>query len=127
MTHITGHNTGGDTMAGVSRPATVGRGTSPYRRNSPDAPKDGGASDITVTIGDSRKAARKRKNFKRKQSRRRRAAARALPPVLGLSKAQFVNLTGGTSEEYDAYAEKFIAGAKRAGRRYEFPLEPRRV
>lgn len=70
---------------------------------------------------------RRRKNLKRKQSRQRRAAAYVLPPVVGLSKRQFVDLTGGSAEEYDAYAEQFIAGAKKAGRRYEFPLEPLRI
>lgn len=69
-------------------------------------------------------AKRKRKNAKRKLARQLCAAGRALPPVTGLSRVDFMRLTGGSAEEYDAYAEKFIAGAKKARRRWEFPLEP---
>ena len=68
-------------------------------------------------------AKRKRKNAKRKLARQLCAAGRALPPVTGLSRGDFMRLTGSTAE-YDAYAEKFIAGAKKARRRWEFPLEP---
>ncbi len=67
---------------------------------------------------------RRKKNAKRKLARRLCAAGRALPPVVGLSKGEFYRLTQGTPEQYDAYAETFIAAAKKARRRYEFPLEP---
>ena len=100
-------------MAAASAPATVGDGTRPCNTE----------QSAVAT----RREWRRRKNLKRKQSRQRRAAARALPPVVGLSKRQFVDFTGGSAEEYDAYAEQFIAGAKKAGRRYEFPLEPLRI
>ena len=70
-------------------------------------------------------AKRQRKNAKRKLARQLCAAGRALPPVVGLSKAQFMAATGGTAAEYDAYASRFIEAAKKARRRYEFPLEPR--
>ena len=70
-------------------------------------------------------ARRKRRNAKRKLDRQRRAAGLALPPVVGLSKGDFARLTGGTAEEYEAYCDKFIEGARKARRRWEFPLEVR--
>ena len=87
----------------------------------------GDGKKVAASTTDTRREWRRRKNLKRKQSRQRRARAAALPPVVGLGKSEFVALTAGTPEEYDAYAEKFIAGAKKAGRRYEFPLETRRI
>jgi len=70
-------------------------------------------------------ARRKRRNAKRKLDRHRCAAGRAMPPVVGLSKGDFARLTGGTAEEYEAYCDKFIEGARKARRRWEFPLEAR--
>lgn len=66
---------------------------------------------------------RKKKNAARKLARRRCAEGRALPPVVGLSKEQFVKMFG-TGSDYDAYADAFIAASKKARRRWEFPLEP---
>ena len=67
---------------------------------------------------------RRRKNSKRKQARRLCAQGRALPPVVGLAKSEYIRLTGGTAGEYDAYCAAFIVGAKKSRRRWEFPLEP---
>ena len=121
---------GGKPMAAASAPATVGDGTRPC--NTEQSAAVGPATSATVgsaaaSSTATRREWRRRKNLKRKQSRQRRAAARALPPVVGLGKSEFNALTAGTPEEYDAYCEKLISGAKKAGRRYEFPLEPRRI
>ncbi len=70
-----------------------------------------------------RRERRRRLNAKRKESRRRCAALRALPPVVGLSRAEFFRIFG-EGADYDAYADAFIAGALAKRRRYEFPLEP---
>lgn len=69
------------------------------------------------------KERRKKKNRARKLSRARIAALYAMPPVVGLSRAQYARLVG-PDANYDAYAEAFIAGAKWQHRHYEFPLEP---
>lgn len=74
-------------------------------------------------LTEAQKAKRRRKNAKRKLARRLCAAGWAMPPVQGLSKEEFIRLTGGTPEEYNAYADAFIAAAKKARRRWEFPLE----
>ena len=66
---------------------------------------------------------RRKKNAARKRSRLKRAQLRALPPAVGLSRDQYARLVGADAN-YDTYADAFIAGAKRAGRRWEFPLEP---
>lgn len=116
-------------MAAASAPATVGDGMRPYTTTQETAGAPVGTSFGTpaASQSNSRREWRRRKNLKRKQSRQRRAAARALPPVVGLGKSEFIALTTGTPEEYDAYCEKLISGAKKAGRRYEFPLEARRI
>ena len=67
---------------------------------------------------------RKRKNLKRKIARRLCAAGRQLPAVVGLSRRQFAAVVGGTADEYEAYADRFIAAARAARRRWEFPLDP---
>lgn len=69
------------------------------------------------------RARRARKNAKRKAARRLCAAGRALPPVVGLSLREFVAATGGTAAEYDAYADRIIAAARQARRRWMFPVE----
>lgn len=107
-------------MADVSAPTTAGVGTSPCNDNG-DRPASwlcAGRSPET-----SHAARRRKKNLKRKMARRRYAAARALPPLAALGKQQFMQMTGCTTEEYDAYADQFIAAAKKAHRRWEFPHE----
>lgn len=74
---------------------------------------------------EAQKAYRTRKNRKRRIARRLCAEGRAKPPLCALSRSDFARLVGGTPEEYDAYAERFIAAARKARRRWEFPLEPR--
>ena len=77
----------------------------------------------TPEISEHERERRKKKNAKRKLSRLKCAAARALPPVVGLSKAQYTAIFK-CEEGYDTYADTFIAAAKKVGRRWEFPLEP---
>jgi len=81
-------------------------------------------NDVTTDINDAERSRRRKKNLKRKLARQRIAVARAMPPLVALSKAQFVAITGLLGAEYDAYAEQFIAAAKAAHRNYEFPLAP---
>ena len=69
------------------------------------------------------RARRQKRNRKRKLARARFAEGQALPPVLGLGRTQYLALFGADAD-YDAYAEAFIAGAKKARRRWEFPLVP---
>ena len=76
----------------------------------------------TPVMSDAERARRRKKNAKRKLSRKLCAEGRALPPIMGLSRSQFVALMG-TDTEYDAYCDTFIAAAKKARRRWEFPLE----
>ena len=79
-------------------------------------------SEIVPEISEQERARRKKKNLKRKQARQRIAAGQALPPVVGLSRAAFAKLVGADAD-YSAYADAFILAAKKACRRYEFPLE----
>lgn len=74
-------------------------------------------------LSEKERARRQKKNRARKLDRLKSAAGRALPPVVGLSKEQYA-ATFGTNEGYDTYADAFILAAKKARRRYEFPLEP---
>jgi len=82
-------------------------------------------SEIVPEISEQERARRKKKNLKRKQARQRIAAGQALPPVVGLSREQFAQYFGPDNEatNYDTYADAFILAAKKARRRYEFPLE----
>lgn len=78
---------------------------------------------------------RKKKNRKRIEQRKR-AAARAenalKPPLVALSKEEFDKVVYGASDQrtvesfnaYERYAKTFIAGATKAGRRWEFPIIP---
>lgn len=68
---------------------------------------------------------RRKKNRKRVEQRKRAKARAALPPVIGLSRAEFRQMFG-PDVDYEAYAETFIAGVKAQGRRVEFPPEPLR-
>jgi hypothetical protein len=79
---------------------------------------------MNAELTEAQREKRRKKNAKRKFSRQRYAANQALPPIMGLSRAQFEALVGGTQADYDAYADNFIKGVKAKGRRYEFPLEP---
>lgn len=72
---------------------------------------------------EAQKARRKRRNARRKLCRLLCAEGRAKPPLVALSRAELCRLTGCTAEEYDQYAERFILNAKKARRRWEFPLE----
>lgn len=69
----------------------------------------------------SQRAYRTRQNAKRKINRAKLKARLAMPPVVALSKPAYFGLLG-TLDTYDAYADAFIAGAKKLNRRYEFPL-----
>lgn len=112
-------------MAGVSVAATVADGTSPC---TDDNGRPGRASTgLTgeVRPASSPKESRRRRNARRKLARRLCAEGRAKPPLVALSRAEMCRLTGCTPEEYDQYAEQFILNAKKARRRWEFPLEVR--
>ena len=112
---------GGTTMAGVSAPATVGVGTSPYCKIERAPSADAGGAPKPMT--EAQKARRRRRNARRKLCRRLCAEGRAKPPLTALSRAELCRLTGCTAEEYDQYAEQFIRAAKKARRRWEFPHE----
>ena len=77
----------------------------------------------TQEIGPEERARRQKRNRKRKLDRQKAAEGRALPPVVGLGRAQYHAMFGADAD-YDAYADAFIAGAKKARRRWEFPVEP---
>ena len=77
----------------------------------------------TQEITPQERARRQKRNQKRKLDRQRSAEGRALPPVVGLGRTQYLAMFGADAD-YDAYADAFIAGAKKARRRWEFPLEP---
>ena len=72
-------------------------------------------------------ARKKRRNARRKLCRLLCAEGRAMSPLVAMGKSELCRLTGCTPEEYDHYAEQFIANAKKARRRWEFPLEVRLV
>ena len=74
-------------------------------------------------ISEAERARRQKKNRARKLARRRWREGQAMPPVIGLSRAQYAAMFGADAD-YEAYADTFIAGAKKARRRWEFPLEP---
>ena len=76
----------------------------------------------TQEISPEERAKRQKRNRRRKLDRQKAAEGRALPPVVGLGRAQY-HATFGADADYDAYADAFIAGAKKARRRWEFPLE----
>ena len=77
----------------------------------------------TPEITPQERARRQKRNRKRKEARRKVAEGQALPPVVGMGRTQYLALFGADAD-YDAYADAFIAGAKKARRRWEFPLEP---
>ena len=77
----------------------------------------------TQEISPQERARRQKRNRKRKLDRQRSAEGRALPPVVGLGRAQYFTMFG-EDADYDQYADAFIAAAKKARRRWEFPLEP---
>ena len=77
----------------------------------------------TQEISPEERARRQKRNRKRKLDRQKVTEGRALPPVVGLSRNEY-RLLFGEEACYDAYADAFIAGAKKARRRWEFPLEP---
>lgn len=43
--------------------------------------------------------------------------------MIGLGRREYLAMFGADAD-YDAYADAFIAGAKKARRRWEFPVEP---
>jgi len=77
----------------------------------------------TQEISPQERARRQKRNRKRKLDRLRSAEGRVLPPVVGLGRSQYLALFGADAN-YDQYADAFIAGAKKARRSWEFPLEP---
>ena len=77
----------------------------------------------TQEISPEERARRQKRNRRRKLDRQKAAEGRALPPVVGLGRSQYFAMFGADAD-YDAYADAFIAGAKKARRRWEFPLEP---
>ena len=77
----------------------------------------------TQEISPEERARRQKRNRRRKLDRQKAAEGRALPPVVGLGRSQYLAMFGADAD-YDAYADAFIAGAKKARRRWEFPLEP---
>ena len=77
----------------------------------------------THEISPEERAKRQKRNRRRKLDRQKAAEGRALPPVVGLGRLQYLAMFGADAD-YDAYADAFIAGAKKARRRWEFPLEP---
>ena len=66
---------------------------------------------------------RRKKNAQRKMYRQRAKEYALLPPVVGLSCAEFQKLFGADAN-YDGNADSLIAGTKANHRRWEFPLEP---
>lgn len=116
-------------MAPAPCRATVRSGKRAYRIQSKRAQKNMlGASSLAQQIADPERAAcraawRKRKNLKRKHARQGYAAELAKPALQALSKKMFVLMTGCAPEQYDLYAAQFIAAAKKAHRRWEFPHE----
>lgn len=68
-------------------------------------------------------ARRKRKNAARSRARAVKKEFRTNPPAIGLGKGDYLRLFGADAD-YDAYCDAFIAGARKAHRRHEFPLEP---
>ena len=77
----------------------------------------------TQEITPQERARRQKRNRKRKLARKLWAEMQALPPVVGLGRAQYLTMFG-EDADYDQYADAFIAAAKKARRRWEFPLEP---
>ena len=77
----------------------------------------------TQEISPEERARRQKRNRRRKLDRQKAAEGRALPPVVGLGRLQYLAMFGADAD-YDAYADAFIAGAKKARRRWEFPPEP---
>ena len=77
----------------------------------------------TQEISPEERARRQKRNRRRKLDRQKAAEGRALPHVIGLGRREFLAMFGADAD-YDAYADAFIAGAKKARRRWEFPLEP---
>ena len=69
------------------------------------------------------RARRQKRNRKRKLARKLWAEMQALPPVVGLGRTQYLAMFGADAD-YDSYADAFIAAAKKARRRWEFPLKP---
>lgn len=80
-------------------------------------------ADETQEITPQERARRQKRNRKRKLARKLWAEMQALPPVVGLGRRQFLAMFG-PDADYDKYADTFIEGAKKARRRWEFPLEP---
>jgi len=75
----------------------------------------------TQEISPEERAKRQKRNRRRKLDRQKAAEGRALPPVVGLGRAQY-HATFGADADYDAYADAFIAGAKKAGGAGSFRL-----
>lgn len=73
-------------------------------------------------LSEKERARRRKKNLARKLSRQKAAAARALPPIMALSRAEYAGMFGADAD-YEYYADVLICGAKHGGRRIEFPLE----
>lgn len=68
-------------------------------------------------------ARRKRKNRARLRSRKIAREFKINPPAIGMGRRDYLALFGADAD-YDAYCDTFIAAAKKAHRRHEFPLEP---
>ena len=77
----------------------------------------------TQEISPEERARRQKRNRRRKLDRQKAAEGRALPPVVGLGRSQYLAMFGADAD-YDAYADAFIAGAKKAGRGGAFPPAP---
>ena len=80
------------------------------------------AEPSPAILTDEERARRKRHNLQRVKYRTIAKEFRENPPVVGLGRREYLKLFG-EGADYDAYCEAFMAAARKAHRRHEFPLE----